>query len=89
METTIDISLYPLKETYRDSIIDFVQRLKAHSSIRVETNGMSTQVFGPYDTAMQCIQEEMKHTLLEEKAVFVLKIASGSRTPESIPSVLK
>lgn len=89
MKATIDISLYPLHQEYKDVIISFVKQLKNHAHIRVDVNGMSTQIFGDYDVLMQIMQGEMKHVLSKTKAVFVLKITSEERTREDLPAELQ
>ncbi|MFD2166709.1 hypothetical protein ACFSJY_10615 [Thalassotalea euphylliae] len=81
MEISIELSLYPLaEEKYKDEIWSFISRLKANTGIRVETNGMSTQVFGPYDETLQFVMNEMKlvHQACHS-AVFILKIIAADR----------
>ena len=59
-------------------IISFIRKLRNHQEIIVETNGMSTQIFGEYDTIMDAINKEMKSVFLEnEKVVFNLKIVNS------------
>lgn len=89
MKATIDISLYPLHQAYKDEIISFVKQLKNYSNIRVDVNGMSTQIFGDYDTLMEMMQGEIKAVLMRTKAVFILKITSEERTREDLPKELK
>ena len=48
MECSVEISMYPLNKYYKPSIISFIQNLRKDPFIIVETNGMSTQVFGDY-----------------------------------------
>lgn len=89
MKATIDISLYPLNSAYKDEIIIFVQQLKKYPGIKIEVNGMSTQIYGDYDQLMTLMQQEMKTVLLKTKAVFILKIAANERTRENLPEALK
>ncbi|MEX2590345.1 MAG: YkoF family thiamine/hydroxymethylpyrimidine-binding protein [Chitinophagales bacterium] len=89
MEASIEISLYPLSENYKDVIVEFLKSLKSkNANLRIETNGLSTQVFGEYDALMKLLQGEMKKVLEENKAVFILKLSSGMRTPESVEGLL-
>ena len=47
-------------------------------SFLVETNGMSTQVFGDYDNVMTAIQKEMKNSFsLQQKVVFNMKVINS------------
>ena len=49
MKVSIEISMYPLHKDYETSILDFIIRLNSHDFLSVETNGMSTQVFGEWN----------------------------------------
>ncbi len=80
METSVEISMYPLKEVYKPEILAFIERLKSHSNIRVKSNRMSTQVFGEYKNVMQIITDEMGETMQNPDAVvFVLKLMNSNR----------
>lgn len=79
MDITIDISLYPLKEDFKPIIWAFLKRLQSHSEIKVSTNGMSTHVYGEYDKVMLILTDEIKTTMLEEKAVVIIKMTTGIR----------
>ncbi|WP_448211665.1 hypothetical protein [Colwellia sp. MEBiC06753] len=84
MDISIELSLYPLAEQqYKDEIWGFINTLKSNESIKVVTNGMSTQVFGEYDTTLALVMNEMKkvhqHT---DSAVFILKIIASDRFRE-------
>ena len=46
MDCSVEISMYPLKEDFKPSIIAFMKKLRKYPFIKVNTNGMSTQVFG-------------------------------------------
>lgn len=89
MQASIEISLYPLTESYEEIIIDFLRKVRsAHPELRVDTNGLSTQIFGTYDALMDLMQGEIKEVLEENKAVFVMKLARGERTPESVKNII-
>jgi uncharacterized protein YqgV (UPF0045/DUF77 family) len=81
--------MYPLHEGYEADITDFILRLRKHEGLRVETNGMSTQVFGDYDVVFKAVQQETKAALEQNKAVFVMKLTKGERTTEGLPATLK
>jgi len=75
MECSVEISMYPLNKNYKPSIISFIKNLRKHPFIKVETNGISTQVFGDYSRLMKAINYEIENSFLsEEKVVFNLKI---------------
>lgn len=78
MKCSIEISMYPLHQQYVDPIIDFIKKLRTYPKLLVETNGMSTQVFGDYDKVMNAINSEMKHVFLNKhKVVFNLKVINS------------
>ena len=81
--------MYALTDGYAEKVIDFIQRVKQNKNIRVEVNGLSTQLFGEYDLLMNVLKKEMKHDFETGKAVFLLKIAGMELTREKLPDVLK
>lgn len=79
MDIGVEISLYPLQTDFAAVIHPFIERLQADERLRVESNSMSTQVFGPYDRVFEALRREMRTTFgdLEPgkgKAVFVMKV---------------
>ena len=78
MSSSVEISMYPLKEDYKPSIIAFIKNLRKYPFIKVNTNGMSTQVFGDYKRVMNAINTEMENTFLNSNAVvFNLKVINA------------
>jgi len=77
MNCSVDISYYPLKEEFIPPIKDFIRRMNGYETLRVETNGMSTQVFGAYDDVMQALIREIKTSFDLPHSVFVLKIINA------------
>ena len=79
MDIGIEISLYPLRADFGTVIHQFIERLNADGRLRVVSNSMSTQVFGPYEEVMETLRRELRTTFeaLEGesgKAVFVMKV---------------
>ena len=52
MDIGVEISLYPLKKEFVPVIREFLDRLQKVPRLKVVTNSMSTQVFGPYDCVL-------------------------------------
>lgn len=77
MNASIEISYYPLNVEYIPPIKDFIFRLNGYNTITVNTNGMSTQVFGDYDTVMAILTQEIKKSFDLPHSVFVLKIINA------------
>lgn len=89
MQATVEISLNPLTDNYDAVVTAFCERLKQYNGIKVEVNGLSTQLFGDYDRIMEVIQNEVKGILADQPAVFHLKMAKGILTRERLPMSLK
>lgn len=77
MKTSVEISYYPLHDAYIPPIKEFIDRLNTHSNIVVNTNGMSTQVFGEYDDVMDIIKQEIKKSFEIPHSIFVLKVINA------------
>jgi len=79
MQVSVEISMYPLADDYIPSIQEFILGLRKYEAITVETNVMSTQVFGEYDIVLAAIQQEMKHIYAQGiKASFSIKVLPGN-----------
>jgi uncharacterized protein YqgV (UPF0045/DUF77 family) len=79
MDIGVEISLYPLRADFVPPIREFLQRLGRAERLRIVTNSMSTQVFGPYDEVMGVLTRELLVTfetlnIESDKAVFVMKV---------------
>ena len=78
MLCSLEISMYPLKGEYKPPIIAFIKNLRKYPSIQVDTNGMSTQIFGEYKIVMNAVSSEMENTFLnEDSVVFNLKVINS------------
>lgn len=81
MNVALEISLYPLDERFKEIILNFIQTLHNHEGITVETNSMSTQIFGDYDLVTGLVLAKLKEVFAVQKSVAVLKIIGK---PEAI-----
>lgn len=77
MKATIEISMYPLSDDYIQRVLDFLDALKKHKNITIETNGLSTQIFGAYSDLLDILKMEIFEVLLNQNAIFILKIGKG------------
>ena len=83
MNVSVEISLYPIAEDYLPPIQAFIDRLNTHPGIRVITNTMSTQVFGPYDEVLGILAREMRQAHENTpRAAFAIKVLNGDLSPE-------
>jgi len=80
MKTSVDISMYPLKEEYCQPIIDFIDLLETHPKVSVQRNSMSTHIYGEYQDVMSTLNEEVLRVLEEiPQTVFVIKLIGTDR----------
>ena len=82
MDIAVELSLYPLNAQYIPPIKDFIDRLNADARLKVITNSLSTQVFGPYDVVFDALTRELRVTFENnDKAVFVMKVLGPMAAP--------
>ncbi len=84
MKISVEISYYPLTEEYIQPIKSFIERLREDEHLVVNTNGMSTQVFGEYDQVFSTITREIKKSFELPHSIFVMKIINNDL--QKIPS---
>lgn len=77
MNTSVEISYYPLNVEYIPPIKGFIERLNNYKQLNVKTNGMSTQVFGEYREVMNALTVEIERSFELPHSVFVLKIINA------------
>ncbi|HDO27721.1 MAG TPA: hypothetical protein ENH02_06350 [Bacteroidetes bacterium] len=77
MKTSVEISYYPLHDEFIPPIKDFIERLNNHENITVQTNGMSTQVFGNYFEVMEILTQEIYKSFEVPHSVFILKVINA------------
>jgi uncharacterized protein YqgV (UPF0045/DUF77 family) len=88
MRAAVEISMYPLTGEYRPPIQAFIDRLNAHPGLRVQTNALATQIWGPLDQIMAVLTQEMAGSAAAAGApqlVFVMKVLPGLAPPDSAP----
>lgn len=82
MRAAVEISMYPLSGDYRPIIQAFIDRLNTHPELRVLTNSLSTQIWGPLDRIMAILAEEMRLAAAAgPQPVFVMKVLPGLAPP--------
>lgn len=82
MEATIEISLYPLlqknaQENYKHIVLEFLETIKKNKSISIETNGLSSIIYGNYDDIIKLFSNEIKFFIKKHTSIFVFKLAKG------------
>ena len=84
MKISVEISYYPLTEQYIAPIKGFIERIKTNENLVVNTNGMSTQVFGEYDEVFASLTKEIKKSFELPHSIFVMKVINNDL--QKIPS---
>jgi len=79
MTGTFELSYYPLRDAYPESVLRLLDELRALEGVQLETNGMSTILIGDFDRIWTEVGRMASRRLLEEDAVIVLKAARGRR----------
>ena len=78
MRITAEMSLYPLADEYKPTIISFIKDLQKVAGLEVVTNQLSTQLRGEFDVVTAAINECFKQSMLEHgKLVLVVKYLSA------------
>lgn len=77
MEATMELSIYPLHSDYKNKVKSFLKKLNRHRGLTIESNGMSTQIFGAYDRIMEVLHVDIRETLEKEDVMVVLKMGKG------------
>ena len=79
MHLSVEISMYPLQDGYKDKIKDFLVELNQKSEqIEIRTSNMSTRVFGEFDAVNALLNACMKESMQRYgKIVFVCKYLQG------------
>lgn len=79
MEISVELTFSPLQDNFKESVIEFIKKLRASGLIVME-NPLSTQVYGNYDKVMQVLNQEIKQAFnLIENGIMYLKIVKGDR----------
>lgn len=85
MKVSVELSCYPLTENFIEPIQEFIDRLNTYTEIKVQTNGMSTQVFGEFRDIMRILTVEMENTMRSPHTLFVMKMANATLDSYTTP----
>lgn len=80
MNISIEITLMPLNDNYKDVIKDFILSIR-NSEFKVLENPLSTQIYGDYDKLIDLLKVEIKDVFSNNEGIMVnLKIVNGDRS---------
>ena len=60
MKMTVELSVYPLRENFKEAVLEFIDELLANEDTVAVTNSMSTQVSGDDDAVFRAIQAALR-----------------------------
>ena len=66
------------KEEYKRIVKRFLRDISKKKGLVIESNGLSSIVYGDYKDIILLLQEEVKDYLKKYRSVFVFKIGKGS-----------
>lgn len=88
MIITAELSLYPLRDGYVPSIVDFIHRLRACEGVEVVTNQLSTQLRGEFDAVTRAVNDCMRQVMEADGAlVLVVKYLNVDRPIGQAPGL--
>jgi|LGVD01.1.fsa_nt_gb uncharacterized protein YqgV (UPF0045/DUF77 family) len=79
MKISVEISQYPLDAEYNKKVMNFINMLYSFDNIEIESNHMSTLIYGEYDDVMNCLSNSIKSSFEELKSSIVIKISNGCK----------
>ncbi len=80
MNVSIEMTLMPLNDNYKDVIKDFILSIR-NSELKVLENPLSTQIYGDYDKLIDLLKVEIKDVFSNNEGIIVnLKIVNGDRS---------
>ncbi|MEM8767463.1 MAG: hypothetical protein AAGE43_08475 [Pseudomonadota bacterium] len=68
----VEISMYPTRDAFIPAVDDFLEALNAVPEMEVQTNAVSTLVYGPYDHVLDTLKRLMWEA--DPSGIFVMKI---------------
>ena len=77
MQISVEISKYPLSGEYLKKVDDFLERLYQHQELKIQTNPISTQIFGESSIIFAALEKEITTSFEDGQRPFVLKILKG------------
>jgi uncharacterized protein YqgV (UPF0045/DUF77 family) len=78
MNITLEITMYPLHEDYKNQVLSFLNVFTGNDAFEFRVNAMSTQATGDMEALMNWVQKCISEVYEEGvKAAFIQKIFPG------------
>jgi len=88
MRITADMSLYPLTDDYKPTIIAFIKELQSVEGLEVVVNQLSTQLRGEFELVTGAVQQCLRRSMeVCDKQVLVVKYLSADLDIASPPEL--
>ncbi len=83
MKVTLEISLYPLlqknkEKDYKKIVKMFLGDISKKKGLIIETNGLSSIIYGDYSDIMSLLNTEVKEYMTKYRSIFVFKLGKGT-----------
>lgn len=86
MKISVEISKYPLTESYLERVDDFLERLHTYPELKISVSPISTQIYGEASLVFQVLETEISRSFESGQSPFVLKILKGDLSDMEIKS---
>jgi uncharacterized protein YqgV (UPF0045/DUF77 family) len=80
MQITVEISYYPLLNSYIEPVTEFLKEIAENEKITVEPGTMSTVLTGQYEDVMDLLEKKLKLFMEKYPSVFTLKVSNSCKT---------
>lgn len=78
MKVSVEVSKYPLSDTYIPKVLAFIDCLNGHPEVEVLTNALSTHLHGDLDVIMGLLTEATRASFGEGVAgAVIIKVLPG------------
>jgi uncharacterized protein YqgV (UPF0045/DUF77 family) len=74
---SVEISYYPLVSAYGTIVSQFLDRLRSHGELTLQTGSMSTVIIGEYEIVFQVLRAEIRRFMEQYPSVFTVKISNS------------
>ncbi len=79
LKIAVEVSMYPLCDEYLPAIDDFLAALAGDEAVEVQTNRMSTLLYGDYDGVLNLLRRAMREShQSHHHAAYVCKLIPGA-----------
>jgi uncharacterized protein YqgV (UPF0045/DUF77 family) len=78
MKLSVELSMYPLTQSFKPPILEFIHSLEGLDGIAVKRNTMSTQIFGEYGLVMDVLKDKIEKAMqTDPSVVMVMKMVNS------------